>query len=50
MVEVDFAYKNRKAHSDINKALRGMWEGITPSGVWVEGYTNRNTTVYPQPK
>ena len=48
--EVDFAYKNRKAHSDINKALRGMWEGITPSGVWVEGYTNRNTTVYPQPK
>ena len=44
-VEVDIAYKNR-----ITSQTRfNMWEGITPSGIRVEGYILSNTTVYPLP-
>ena len=46
-VEVDFAYKNKTYFYNDSGTL--MWKGITPSGVWVEGYISP-TTVYPQPK
>ena len=42
-VEIDIAYKNRI----ISQTRRNIWEGITPSGIKVEGYTAPNTTVYP---
>ncbi|WP_407934422.1 EndoU domain-containing protein [Fusobacterium polymorphum] len=42
-VEVDIAYKNRI----ISQTRRNIWEGITPSGIKVEGYIAPNTTVYP---
>ena len=43
IVEVDIAYKNRI----ISQTRRNIWEGITPSGIKVEGYIAPNTTVYP---
>ena len=46
-VEVDYAYKNRVPHSDPLKASKGMWQGVTKSGVKVEGYVSPKTTVYP---
>ena len=47
-VEVDFAYQNRINFYNYRGVL--MWKGKTPSGIWVEGYTTPNTTVYPQKK
>ena len=46
-VEVDYAYKNRVPHPDPSKASKGMWQGVTKSGVKVEGYSSPKTTVYP---
>ena len=46
-VEVDYAYKNRVPHSDPLKASKGMWQGVTKSGVKVEGYVSPKTTAYP---
>ena len=46
-VEVDHAYKNRVPHPDPSKASKGMWQGVTKSGVKVEGYSSPKTTVYP---
>jgi len=46
-VEVDYAYKNRVPHPDPLKASKGMWQGVTKSGVKVEGYVSPKTTVYP---
>ena len=46
-VEVDAAYKNRQL---IKNPFNGapMWEGVTPSGVKVQGYLNPNVTVFPK--
>ena len=46
-VEVDYAYKNRVPHSDPLKASKGMWQGVTKSGVKVGGYVSPKTTAYP---
>ncbi len=46
-VEVDATYKNRIPHSDIDKRNNGMWEGTTPSGVHIEGFSEPNVTAYP---
>ena len=43
IVEVDIAYKNKI----ISQTRHNIWEGITPSGIKVEGYIAPNTTVYP---
>ena len=45
IVEVDIAYKNKI----ISQTCHNIWEGITPSGIKVEGYIAPNTTVYPLP-
>ena len=42
-VEVNAAYNNR-----ISVPNRpGMWQGTTPSGIAVAGYTHPDLTVYP---
>jgi filamentous hemagglutinin len=40
-VEVDAAFQNKTV-------IGNKWQGITPSGVKVEGYLNPKTTVYPK--
>ncbi len=40
-VEVDGAFQNRTV-------VGNKWNGITPSGVQVEGYMSPKTTVYPK--
>ena len=45
IVEVDIAYENKI----ISQTRHNIWEGITPSGIKVEGYIAPNTTVYPLP-
>ena len=45
IVEVGIAYKNKI----ISQTHHNIWEGITPSGIKVEGYIAPNTTVYPLP-
>lgn len=43
-VEVDFAYSNRIPIP----GKPGMWQGVTPSGVKVEGWLSPNVTAYPK--
>jgi filamentous hemagglutinin len=43
-VEVDSAYANRKPVA----GRPGMWQGVTPSGVKVEGWLSPVVTVYPK--
>ena len=46
--EVEYAFANRsiKIVTGGGRTVR-QWEGITPSGVKVEGYVDPNITVYP---
>ena len=46
-VEVDAAYKNRQIIKNPFNAAP-MWEGVTPSGVKVQGYLSPNVTVFPK--
>ena len=43
IVEVDIAYKNKI----ISQTRHNIWEGITPSGIGIEGYIAPNITAYP---
>jgi filamentous hemagglutinin len=43
-VEVDFAFANKTPIP----GRSNMWQGVTPSGVKVEGYLTPKVTVYPK--